>query len=180
VDAWRPRGPGLASGALTIRSVKAFYDGAMGSRGAFFLEPYSDRPGHRGVGGAEYGFDRDRLAAMMKAGFQVTIHAIGDRANREALDFFEAVMKDAPAARDTRPRIEHAQVVSVADLPRFKTLGVIASMQPSHAVEDGVVRRIGQERLKAPMPGNRPPRGRSSPSTPTCRPDTTSSMAASR
>jgi hypothetical protein len=149
VDAWRPRGPLSGAGALTIRSVKAFYDGAMGSRGAFFLEPYSDRADRRGVGGAEYGFDRDRMAAMMKAGFQVTIHAIGDRANREALDFFEAVMKDSPAARATRPRIEHAQVVSAADLPRFASLGVIASMQPSHTVEDmaWAEARIGPDRL---------------------------------
>ncbi len=58
----------------------------MGSRGAFFFEDYSDRPGHRGIGGKDYGFDRDRMAAMMRAGFQVVIHAIGDRANREALD----------------------------------------------------------------------------------------------
>ena len=66
--------------------MKAFYDGAMGSRGAFFIAPYSDRPDYAGVGGAAYSFDADRLAAAMQAGFQVSIHAIGDRANREALD----------------------------------------------------------------------------------------------
>jgi len=150
VDEWQSREPLDGGRGVTIRSVKAFYDGAMGSRGALFLEPYSDRVGHRGVGGAEYGFDGDRMAAMMKAGFQVTIHAIGDRANREALDFFEATMKNSPAARATRPRIEHAQVVSAADLPRFASLGVIASMQPSHAVEDmaWAEARIGPERLK--------------------------------
>lgn len=135
---------------LTVRGVKAFYDGAMGSRGAFFLDPYSDRPGHFGVGGAEYGFDRDRMAAMMRAGFQVTIHAIGDRANREALDFFEGVIRATPSTRGTRPRIEHAQVVAPADVPRFPLLGVIASMQPSHAVEDmpWAETRIGPERIK--------------------------------
>ena len=101
VDAWQSREPLDGGAGVTVRSVKAFYDGAMGSRGAFFLEPYSDRAGHRGVGGEAYGFDGDRMAAMMKAGFQVTIHAIGDRANREALDFFEATMKDSPAARAT-------------------------------------------------------------------------------
>jgi predicted amidohydrolase YtcJ len=150
VDAWRSRGPQHATGGLAARAVKAFYDGAMGSRGAFFLAPYSDRPDHSGVGGAAYGFDRDRMAAMMQAGFQPIIHAIGDRANREALDFFEAVMKDSPAARETRPRIEHAQVVAAADMPRFKALGVIASMQPSHAVEDmaWAEARIGADRLK--------------------------------
>jgi predicted amidohydrolase YtcJ len=72
----------------------------------------------------------------MTSGFQVSIHAIGDRANREALDFFENIMRESPAARETRPRIEHAQVLSPSDVSRFGTIGVIASMQPSHAVED--------------------------------------------
>jgi predicted amidohydrolase YtcJ len=150
MKSWADRRPVTDPGQLIIRSVKAFYDGAMGSRGAYFFEDYSDRPGHRGVGGAEYGFDRDRMAAMMKAGFQVVIHAIGDRANREALDFFQAVMTSNPDAKNTRPRIEHAQVVNTADLPRFAALGVIASMQPSHAVEDmpWAEARIGPERIK--------------------------------
>jgi predicted amidohydrolase YtcJ len=150
VDAWKPRGPEPAGGRLTVRSVKAFYDGAMGSRGAFFLRPYSDRPEQSGVGGAAYGFDKDRMAALMAAGFQPVIHAIGDRANREALDLIEAVRATSPRVRDTRPRIEHAQVVSALDVPRFRNLGVIASMQPSHAVEDmaWAEERIGAERLK--------------------------------
>ncbi len=136
MKSWANRRPVTDPGHLVIRSVKAFYDGAMGSRGALFLEDYSDRPGHRGIGGADYGFDRDRMAAMMRAGFQVVIHAIGDRANREALDFFQSVITASPEAKSTRPRIEHAQVVNPADLQRFASLGVIASMQPSHAVED--------------------------------------------
>jgi predicted amidohydrolase YtcJ len=70
IDGWRARQPTAAGRPLTVRSVKAFYDGAMGSRGAFFLEPYTDRPDHHGVGGAEYGFDRERLAAMMTAGLR--------------------------------------------------------------------------------------------------------------
>ena len=154
MDAWQSRAPvtvtGQSGAELTIRGVKVFYDGAMGSRGAFFLEPYSDRPDHRGVGGAEYGFDDERMAGMMKAGYQVTIHAIGDRANRESLDFFASVLKTQPSASTTRPRIEHAQVVSLQDIPRFASLGVIASMQPSHAVEDmaWAADRIGQGRLK--------------------------------
>ena len=73
---------------------------------------------------------------MMKAGFQVDIHAIGDAANREALDFVEAVMKDAASARNRRHRIEHAQVLDARDVPRFASSGVLASMQPAHAVED--------------------------------------------
>jgi predicted amidohydrolase YtcJ len=129
--------------------VKTFYDGAMGSRGALFLEDYSDRPGHRGLGGAEYGFDRQRLEAMMRRGYQITIHAIGDRANREALDFFADTAAKAPRSPMTRPRIEHAQVVDRADIARFASLNVIASVQPSHAVEDmpWAETRIGPERI---------------------------------
>jgi predicted amidohydrolase YtcJ len=147
---WKGRKPLTAPSGLVIRSVKAFYDGAMGSRGAFFFEDYRDRPGHRGTGGKDYAFDRDRMAAMMRAGYQVVIHAIGDRANREALDLFESVMKSDPDSKNTRPRIEHAQVVSAADMPRFAALGVIASMQPSHAVEDmpWAQDRIGPARIK--------------------------------
>jgi predicted amidohydrolase YtcJ len=150
MSAWASRKPLTGSSNLVIRSVKAFYDGAMGSRGAFFFEDYSDRPGHRGSGGKDYGFDRDRMAAMMRTGFQVVIHAIGDRANREALDFLQEVMAASPDAKQSRPRIEHAQVVSPADVPRFAALGVIASMQPSHAVEDmpWAEARIGPERIK--------------------------------
>jgi predicted amidohydrolase YtcJ len=147
IDRWRERDP-KTHGRLVVRSVKTFYDGAMGSRGALFLEDYSDRPGHRGLGGVEYGFDRERLAAMARRGYQITIHAIGDRANREALDFVAATIDNAPAA-STRPRIEHAQVVNSADLPRFAALNVIASMQPSHAVEDmpWAEARIGPQRI---------------------------------
>jgi predicted amidohydrolase YtcJ len=150
MDAWAARKPVTDTTHLVVRSVKAFYDGAMGSRGALFFDDYSDRPGHRGVGGADYGFDRDRMAAMMRAGFQVVIHAIGDRANREALDLFASVSAATPDAKNTRPRIEHAQVVSPDDWPRFAQLGVIASMQPSHAVEDmpWAEARIGPERIK--------------------------------
>lgn len=135
---------------LQIRSVKAFYDGALGSRGAALVDDYTDRPGHRGVGGAEYGFRADLLTAMMGKGYQVAIHSIGDRANRETLDFFERAFAAHPAARTGRHRIEHAQVVSPSDMPRFAQLGVIASMQPGHAVEDmaWAEQRLGAERIK--------------------------------
>ena len=145
LDEWLKRGPDTDDADhVVLRSVKAFYDGAMGSRGAFFLEDYSDRPGHRGVGGADYGFDPTRLAQMAKAGFQLVVHAIGDRANRETLDLFDRV------AKGSRPRIEHAQVVNASDMPRFAAIGAIASMQPSHAVEDmpWAEARIGPERIK--------------------------------
>ena len=146
LDEWITRGPDTDdTDHLVVRSVKAFYDGAMGSRGAFFLEDYSDRPGHRGTGGAEYGFDAERMAGMAKAGFQLVVHAIGDRANRETLDLYERLQ-----LKNTRPRIEHAQVVSPSDLSRFAALGAIASMQPSHAVEDmpWAEARIGPDRIK--------------------------------
>ena len=105
MKSWTDRRPVTDPGQLVLCSVKAFYDGAMGSRGALFFEDYADRPGHRGVGGAQHGFDRDRMAAMMKAVFQVVIHAIGDRANREALDFFQSVITANPDTKNTRPRI---------------------------------------------------------------------------
>lgn len=146
LDEWVKRGPDTDDAdRLVVRSVKAFYDGAMGSRGALFFEDYSDRPSHRGTGGGEYGFDAERMAAMAKAGFQLVVHAIGDRANRETLDLFERLR-----LKNARPRIEHAQVVSASDMPRFAALGAIASMQPSHAVEDmpWAEARIGPDRVK--------------------------------
>src|SRR5437763_1957323 len=150
---WKARDPQRAvaqDSALQVRSVKAFYDGALGSRGAQLLEDYSDRPGHRGTGGSEYGFRADVLTDMMDKGYQVSIHAIGDRANRETLDFFERAFAKNPAARAARHRIEHAQVVSARDIPRFAELGIIASIQPGHAVEDmaWAENRVGPDRIK--------------------------------
>ena len=149
LDAWTSRGPDRdESQPLVTDAVKAFYDGALGSRGAFLLADYADAPGRHGVGGPEYGFDRDRMTAMALAGFQLVVHAIGDRANRETLDLIEALERNQNW-HDARPRIEHAQVVSDSDLPRFGTLGVIASMQPSHAVEDmaWAEARLGPDRI---------------------------------
>lgn len=148
---WEKKGPqGAAGDRLVVRSVKAYYDGALGSRGARLLAPYSDMPGHTGVAGAGYGFDRDVVAAMMRAGFQVGVHAIGDAGNRETLDFLEGVLRESERARQGRHRIEHAQVVSPTDIPRFASLGVIASMEPPHAVEDKgwAETRVGPERIK--------------------------------
>ena len=148
---WLRRGPDRENGRmLTTRSVKAFYDGALGSRGARLLADYSDRPGHRGVSGTQYGFDQSLVADMMKAGFQVAIHAIGDAGNRETLDFIESVLKAQPESRALRHRIEHAQVVSPDDVPRFARLGVIASMEPPHCVEDKTwaEARLGPVRVK--------------------------------
>lgn len=147
---WIEKGPVQGTdGMLAVRSVKAYYDGALGSRGARLLDDYSDRPGHRGTSGDEYGFDQQLVADLMRAGFQVGIHAIGDAGNRETLDFLEKVITDTPVTREHRHRIEHAQVVHPDDLPRFAELGIIASMEPPHAVEDmaWAEERLGPERI---------------------------------
>jgi len=136
--------PWLRTGAL-----KAFTDGALGSRTAAMLAPYSDDPSTSGI----LTNDPDKLRAMAierdKAGFQLNFHAIGDRANRVALDVFEAVAK-ANGPRDRRDRVEHAQVLAPEDLPRFAQLKVIASMQPSHETTDmrWAGQRVGPDRSK--------------------------------
>jgi predicted amidohydrolase YtcJ len=136
--------PWLRTGAL-----KGFTDGALGSRTAALLAPYSDDPSTSGI----LTNDPDKLRAMAierdKAGFQINFHAIGDRANRVALDVFESVAK-ANGPRDRRDRIEHAQVLAPEDLPRFAQLKVIASMQPSHETSDmrWAGSRIGPDRAK--------------------------------
>jgi hypothetical protein len=133
---WLERGPKTDDSRLTVRAVKAYYDAALGSRGARLLEDYSDRPGHRGVSGADYGFDQELAAEMMRAGFQIGIHAIGDAGNRETLDFLEGVIAGEQEMRAARHRIEHAQVVHPDDFGRFAPAGLIAAMQPPHCVED--------------------------------------------
>jgi len=148
---WLTRGPDVeAEGMLYTRSVKAFYDGALGSRGAMLLDDYADLPGHRGVAGAEYGFNPDLFAEMMGAGFQICVHAIGDAGNRETLDFIESVYGAHRSARNLRHRVEHAQVVHPDDFERFADLSLIASMEPPHAVEDKTwaEERLGPERVK--------------------------------
>jgi predicted amidohydrolase YtcJ len=132
------------------RSVKAFYDAALGSRGARLLDDYSDRPGHRGVSGANYGFNQALTRELMMAGFQVGIHAIGDAGNRETLDFIAGVIAADPAQREARHRIEHAQVFHPDDMGRPAELGVVLSMQPPHAVEDKAwaEQRLGPERIR--------------------------------
>ena len=148
---WQKRGPDRENTRmLTTRAVKAFYDGALGSRGARLLDDYSDRPGHRGVSGTQYGFDQSLVADMIKAGFQVAVHAIGDAGNRETLDFIESVLRVQPDSRALRHRIEHAQVLHPDDVPRFARLGVIASMEPPHCVEDKAwaEARLGPQRVK--------------------------------
>jgi predicted amidohydrolase YtcJ len=148
---WLRRGPDRnSSRMLDTRSVKAYYDGALGSRGARLLEDYSDRPGSRGVSGSRYGFDQGLVMEMVRSGFQVAIHAIGDAGNRETLDFIESCYRGRPDARALRHRIEHAQVLHPDDVPRFARLEVIASMEPPHCVEDKAwaEERLGPVRVK--------------------------------
>ena len=147
---WIAKGPDADNdGMLVTRTVKAYYDGALGSRGARLLYDYEDKPGHRGVSGDEYGFNESLNAEAMKAGFQIAIHAIGDAGNREALDILEAVFRERPSTAANRHRIEHAQVLSPEDIPRLGELGIIASMEPPHAMEDKTwaEQRLGPERI---------------------------------
>jgi predicted amidohydrolase YtcJ len=132
---------------LTVRSIKRQIDGALGAHGAWLLQPYVD---HEGPGlTLEDPKDIEGTAEVaIKHGFQVNTHAIGDRANREVLDIYERVFKKHPDKTDLRWRIEHAQHLDPADVPRFKQLGVIAAMQGVHATSDGpwIPKRLGPER----------------------------------
>lgn len=147
----RPPAFGLYGGRINVGMVKLYADGALGSRGAWLLEDYSDRAGHRGFPVQEPKFLRQALTALMGQGWQVCVHCIGDRAVRETLDAMEIALHTLdPAARSAaRPRIEHAQHIDPADQKRFRELGVIASMQPCHATSDGpwAVARLGPARM---------------------------------
>jgi predicted amidohydrolase YtcJ len=141
---------GLYNHSLTIRGIKISIDGTLGSHGALMRTGFSDRTdGYLGL----QRVTRQRLLAVAKqahkAGFQVAVHAIGDAANRQALDVFEEVVKETPGS-DHRHRIEHAQVVALEDIPRFKRLGVIPAMQAVHATSDKNMaeKRVGPERIK--------------------------------
>jgi predicted amidohydrolase YtcJ len=145
------RGPqsGLYDGHIWIRAIKTYADGALGSRGAALLAPYSDDPGDTGLLVSTPDHLEKVAEIGLRSGFQVNTHAIGDRGNRVALDAFEAALKAVPTA-DHRFRIEHAQVVSPTDIPRFAKLGVIPSMQASHQTSDmrWAEARVGPERIK--------------------------------
>jgi predicted amidohydrolase YtcJ len=135
---------------LTVRAVKAFMDGALGSHTAWLLKPYSDLPSSSGLNVDPLGSIQSTARLAIQNDFQLCVHAIGDRANREVLDIFETVFRENPGKRDLRWRIEHAQHISSADIPRFAKLGVLASMQPIHAVSDGpwVIKRLGKDRAE--------------------------------
>ncbi|HEY6248911.1 MAG TPA: amidohydrolase family protein, partial [Candidatus Angelobacter sp.] len=145
---------GLFDHHLTLRTIKVVSDGALGSRGAALLAPYSDKPDTSGFLTVEADALRPMLISALKQGIQVQTHAIGDRANRFMLDEYERAFNAVPSEQrkvaDPRWRDEHTQIVSPADLPRFAQLHVIPSMQPSHAIGDlfFAPRRLGMERLK--------------------------------
>ena len=138
-----------ANDRLALRSVKLYADGALGSRGAAMIEPYSDDPGNRGLLFADEEEMTDMILKTASNGYQTNVHAIGDRANRVVLNAFENV-KDSLGEQGLRHRIEHAQIVSLEDIPRFKELNIIASMQPTHATSDMNMAedRVGPERIK--------------------------------
>ncbi len=135
---------------LTVRCIKIFQDGSLGTRSALMLEPYSDAPDVLGVTTTSQEEIEKLTKRSLQAGMQVATHAIGDRSNRITLDAYEAAIKAVPAARDHRLRIEHAQVVALEDIPRFKELDIVASMQPPHATSDmpWAEDRVGPERIK--------------------------------
>lgn len=131
------KGPliGYGDNRLWVRALKLYVDGALGSRGAALLEPYSDDPGNRGLTVTDEKTLRQSVDDALSHGFQVCVHAIGDRANKIILDVYEAALKAHPTT-DARLRVEHAQVLALDDIPRFKQLGIIPSMQPTHCTSD--------------------------------------------
>ncbi|HET7747064.1 MAG TPA: amidohydrolase, partial [Vicinamibacteria bacterium] len=138
---------GLGDGMLTVRAIKVSADGALGSRGALLLEPYADEPGKKGLLTVDPAAYAELLKLAVERGFQVNTHAIGDGANRFALDAYEQALA---GRKDARFRIEHAQVLAPSDVPRFEALGVIPSMQPTHCTSDmyWATDRLGPERAK--------------------------------
>lgn len=151
VDKWISQGPTKNDTSfLQVKTFKAYYDGSLGSRSANFIEDYSDMPGHKGVSSVDYGFHAEIIKKAMDAGFQLAIHAIGDKGNRDVLDFYENYFKENPQSKELRHRIEHAQIVHPDDFKRFSGLNIIASMEPGHAVEDmpWAIDRVGEERAK--------------------------------
>jgi predicted amidohydrolase YtcJ len=139
----------LYDGRIWVRAIKLYSDGALGSRGAALLAPYSDDPGNTGLLVTPPAQIQDIATRALRRGFQVGVHAIGDRGNRVVLDAYDAALKAVPVA-DHRFRIEHAQVVSLDDIPRFAKMGVIPSMQASHQTSDmrWAEARVGADRIK--------------------------------
>ena len=141
---------GYGADHLSVRSIKRLIDGALGSHGAWLLEPYADLPTSLGLNTDSIESIKDTAKVAIENGFQLCIHAIGDRANREVLNIYEETFKAHPEAKDVRWRVEHAQHLSLEDIPRFGRLGVIAAMQAIHCTSDGpwVLKRLGPKRAE--------------------------------
>ncbi len=137
-------------GRFTLRGIKLYADGALGSRGATLIEDYSDNPGNRGLEITKAERIETIARAALQNGWQIAVHAIGDRANRDVLSAYAHVIEPLPAARRLRFRIEHAQVIAPEDIPRFAALDVIAAVQPTHATCDmpWAEERLGPSRVK--------------------------------
>ena len=153
LNEWYKKGPEIGTGGdlLTIRSIKINADGALGSRGAWLIDEYSDRPGHYGMPTQSMDYVYSVAKQGIKTGFQVNSHAIGDKANREILNEYEKVFNEHPElAIDHRWRIEHAQHVAPDDIPRFGRLKVIPSIQGIHMSSDRpwAINRLGQKRIE--------------------------------
>jgi predicted amidohydrolase YtcJ len=138
---------GLGENHLTVGGIKHSIDGALGSRGAWLLEPYTDLPESTGLNTTPVATIEESAALALEHGLQLCVHAIGDRANRETLDLFERSYQSRPG-EDLRWRVEHAQHLNLAEIPRFAKLGIIASMQAVHCTSDGpwVPQRLGDQR----------------------------------
>lgn len=151
LENWYKQGPRIDSAdhLLSVRSIKLFCDGALGSRGAWLLEEYSDRPGHFGHETLPMEVVGQVSEKAIPAGFQVNSHAIGDRANREVLDQYEGAFGKFPDKNNLRFRIEHAQHIDPEDIPRFGEMGVIAAMQAIHLSSDRpwAIDRLGEKRI---------------------------------
>jgi predicted amidohydrolase YtcJ len=141
---------GYGDKRLTVRAIKKSIDGALGSRGAWLLEPYTDFPTSAGLNTIPIEDMRTTAELALQHGFQFCVHAIGDRANRETLDIYEEAFKDRPDHKELRWRIEHAQHLHPTDLGRFGQLGVIASVEGIHCTSDApwVLARLGERRAE--------------------------------
>ena len=153
LNEWYKKGPEIGTGGdlLTIRSIKLNADGALGSRGAWLIDEYTDRPGHYGMPTQSMEYVYRVAKNGLLSGFQVNSHAIGDKANREILNEYEKVFNEYPDhAADHRWRIEHAQHVAPADIPRFGRMKVIPSIQGIHMSSDRpwAIDRLGKKRIE--------------------------------
>jgi predicted amidohydrolase YtcJ len=141
---------GYGNNHLTVRSIKRSIDGALGPRGAWLLAPYADLPSSTGLNTTPVEEIGETARLAIENDFQLCVHAIGDRANRETLDIYDSAFKAHPEKKDLRWRIEHAQHLSLADIPRFGAMGVVAAMQGIHCTSDApyVMARLGAQRAE--------------------------------